>query len=66
MKTLEQVNAEVSKYNMSVLEYSGALNKAKVICTNGHVVMRRYSDVKIGHGCPKCSTNQKNDIDSIQ
>lgn len=61
MKTIEQVNQEVSKYGFTVLSYTGALEKAEVRCKNGHVTFRRYSDVRVGHGCPSCSTNQKYD-----
>lgn len=65
MKTLEEVNIEVSKYGMEILEYHGALGKAKVLCRNGHFLFRRYIDVKNGHNCPLCSPNLKYSEDRI-
>lgn len=46
-----------NRYDYSLIKYTGNLNKIKIICEIHGIFEQRPKVHKMGHGCPKCSSN---------
>lgn len=62
---LQCIEKHGNKYDYSLVEYSGAKNKIKIICKEHGIFEQVPSNHLIGQGCPKCS-KEKSEYDKYK